>query len=48
MDIFATALKTGGLILKHLDARSAYSDEAKSLKIRFDWYASIESNHRIL
>jgi hypothetical protein len=37
MDIFQTAITTGGLILQFLDACSAYSDEAKSLRTRFDW-----------
>jgi len=37
MDVFATVLTAGGLILQFLDACSAYSDEAKSLKTRFDW-----------
>jgi hypothetical protein len=37
MDIFGTVVTAGGLILQFLDACSAYSDEAKSLKTRFDW-----------
>lgn len=37
MDVFTTVIKAGGLILGFLDACSAYSDEAKSLKSRFDW-----------
>merc|ERR1712225_213760 len=37
MDVFGTVLTAGALILQFLDACSAYSDEAKSLKTRFDW-----------
>jgi hypothetical protein len=37
MEVFATAITAGSLILQFLDACSAFSDEAKSLKIRFDW-----------
>lgn len=37
MDVFTTVITAGGLILRFLDACSAYSDEAKSLKTRFDW-----------
>ena len=37
MDVFATVVTASGLILQFLDACSAYSDEAKSLKTRFDW-----------
>lgn len=37
MDVFATVITAGGIILQFLDACSAYSDEAKSLKTRFDW-----------
>lgn len=37
MDIFETVITTGGLILQFLDACGAYSDEAKSLRTRFDW-----------
>jgi hypothetical protein len=37
MDVSTTVITAGGLILRFLDACSAYSDEAKSLKTRFDW-----------
>ncbi|KAG4437171.1 hypothetical protein IFR05_007327 [Cadophora sp. M221] len=37
MDVFGTVLTAGALILQFLDACSAHSDEAKSLKTRFDW-----------
>ncbi|KFY71030.1 hypothetical protein V499_08768 [Pseudogymnoascus sp. VKM F-103] len=37
MEVFTTVITAGGLILRFLDACSAYSDEAKSLKTRFDW-----------
>jgi hypothetical protein len=37
MDVFATVITAGSLILRFLDACSAYSDEAKSLKSRSDW-----------
>lgn len=37
MDVFGTVISAGGLILRFLDACSAYSEEAKSLKVRFDW-----------
>ncbi len=37
MDVFGTVVTAGGLILQFLDACASYSDEAKSLKARFDW-----------
>lgn len=37
MDTFSSVLSAGGSILQFLDACSVYSDEAKSLKTRFDW-----------
>lgn len=37
MDVFSTVIISGTLILKFLGACSAYSDDAKSLKARFDW-----------
>ncbi|KIM98564.1 hypothetical protein OIDMADRAFT_56913 [Oidiodendron maius Zn] len=37
MDAFATAVTAVGLIIRLLDAYSSYSEEAKSLKIRFAW-----------
>jgi hypothetical protein len=37
MDIFGTVVTAGGLIIQFLGACAAYSDEAKSLKARFDW-----------
>lgn len=37
MEVFGTAVTAGQLILQFLDACIAYTDEAKSLKARFDW-----------
>lgn len=35
--LFTTVITAGGLIIRFLDACSAFSAEAKSLKIRLDW-----------
>jgi len=37
MDIFSTTITAGGLILNFLAACSDFTDDAKSLKARFDW-----------
>jgi hypothetical protein len=37
MDVFGAVIAAGGLIIQFLDACSAYSDEAKSLKTRLGW-----------
>jgi hypothetical protein len=37
MDIFATVVSAGGIIIKFLSACNAYSDDAESLIHRFNW-----------
>ncbi|KAL7931808.1 hypothetical protein V8C35DRAFT_329169 [Trichoderma chlorosporum] len=37
MDVFGTVITAGDLILEVIGACAAYSDEAKALKVRFEW-----------